>query len=170
LIIILEGPDGSGKTTLAKKIAKRFDGNRIHTGGKMYTSKEFHKRVDYLITLSKGSAVNVIDRVPWISEMVYSKALSREPLAPEHKMLKLMKIIRQKVIYCRPSTLSIDSMIVDPNKTHKSREFYETIKSNYPKIVDGYDNLFSMTLPFRHIKYDHVNDHLSKVYNFIKDE
>lgn len=168
MIIVLEGPDGSGKTTLAKQIAKRFNGNRIHTGGKMYTSKEYDTRVEYLRMLSKGTTVNVIDRVPWISEMIYSKALSRTPLASKEKMVDDMKTIDHKVIYCRPSSLTIDKMVEDPNKAHKDEEFYELIRNRYETIMKGYDILFSAKLPFNNIKYDYDKDHVSKVYNFIK--
>lgn len=168
MIIILEGPDGSGKTTLAKRIAKRFNGNRIHSGGKIYTEKEYDRRMEYLKKLARGNTVNVIDRVTWISERIYSDALGRKKIVSEEKMNKDMKSLNCKVIYCRPTSLTIDRMVVDNSKEHKSPELYEQIKDNYGKILEGYDTFFAGKKPFVNIKYDYDKDDIKKVYNFIK--
>lgn len=69
--IIIEGPDGAGKSTLAKSLADRLDMNIL----KM-TANGGQSVPEYLQKLACDGVV--IDRC-WVSEQIYSDLFGREP-------------------------------------------------------------------------------------------
>lgn len=69
--IIIEGPDGAGKSTLAKSLADRLDMNIL----KM-TANGGQSVQEYLQKLACDGVI--IDRC-WVSEQVYSDLFGREP-------------------------------------------------------------------------------------------
>lgn len=69
--IIIEGPDGAGKSTLAKSLADRLDMNIL----KM-TANGGQSVPEYLQKLACDGVI--IDRC-WVSERVYSDLFGREP-------------------------------------------------------------------------------------------
>ena len=69
--IIIEGPDGAGKSTLAKALADRLDMNIL----KM-TANGGQSVPEYLQKLACDGVI--IDRC-WVSEQVYSDLFGREP-------------------------------------------------------------------------------------------
>lgn len=69
--IIIEGPDGAGKSTLAKSLADRLDMNIL----KM-TANGGQSVQEYLQKLSCDGVI--IDRC-WVSEQIYSDLFGREP-------------------------------------------------------------------------------------------
>lgn len=69
--IIIEGPDGAGKSTLARSLADRLDMNIL----KM-TAKGGRSAREYLQKLACDGVV--IDRC-WVSEQVYPDLFGREP-------------------------------------------------------------------------------------------
>lgn len=69
--IIIEGPDGAGKSTLAKSLADRLDMNIL----KM-TANGGQSVPEYLQKLACDGVI--IDRC-WVSEQVYSDLFGREP-------------------------------------------------------------------------------------------
>lgn len=69
--IIIEGPDGAGKSTLAKSLADRLDMNIL----KM-TANGGQSAPEYMQKLACDGVI--IDRC-WVSEQVYSDLFGREP-------------------------------------------------------------------------------------------
>lgn len=69
--IIIEGPDGAGKSTLAKSLADRLDMNIL----KM-TANGGQSVPEYLQKLACDGVI--IDRC-WVSEQIYSDLFGREP-------------------------------------------------------------------------------------------
>lgn len=73
--IIIEGPDGAGKSTLAKSLADRLDMNIL----KM-TANGGQSAREYMQKLACDGVI--IDRC-WVSEQVYSDLFGREPRISE---------------------------------------------------------------------------------------
>ena len=73
--IIIEGPDGAGKSTLAKSLADRLDMNIL----KM-TANGGQSPDEYMQKLACDGVI--IDRC-WVSEQVYSDLFGREPRISE---------------------------------------------------------------------------------------
>ena len=69
--IIIEGPDGAGKSTLAKSLADRLDMNIL----KM-TANGGQSATEYIQKLACDGVI--IDRC-WVSEQIYSDLFGREP-------------------------------------------------------------------------------------------
>jgi len=136
--IIVEGPDGSGKSTLLKELSKVFNIPVTHTGGP--------KDVDTLksqVTLVEDLAREkpcLFDRVPQISEQVYTTIFHR-PLGMRHfDLVKSLMSIKPVLIYCR---LQYQEEMLDhislQYKPHKSQEWIEDVRKHHQEIVNRYD-------------------------------
>lgn len=94
--IILDGPDGVGKTTLAKKIQKRFNiTSYIHLTYKDPEDFNFYKTM-----LSKTDVI--FDR-SFLSERIYAKIFKREPQLTLEEFSKLTRVVEDEdiiVIIC----------------------------------------------------------------------
>lgn len=73
MIIILEGPDGSGKTTLANKLAKQTGYPIIHFT-RPTTEEETQAMFDEYFKLVRKTKNAILDRC-WYSEMVYGPVM-----------------------------------------------------------------------------------------------
>lgn len=74
-IIILEGPDGTGKTTLGQHIADRYNGTYIHCTYNEEIGKDvfgYHTNVVAKAIADSQKGIVCIDRL-WLSEMVYGE-------------------------------------------------------------------------------------------------
>lgn len=70
--IIIEGPDGAGKSTLAKSLADRLDVNILKmTANGGQSVREYKQKL-----IERGGVI--IDRC-WVSEQIYSDLFGREP-------------------------------------------------------------------------------------------
>ncbi len=71
-LVVIDGPDGTGKTTLAEHLASTYDGEYIHLDyapGEEFRDHDDHLR--YAITQSHDHLV-IIDR-HWISGLIYAR-------------------------------------------------------------------------------------------------
>lgn len=158
MIIILEGPDGGGKSTLAGKLVKDLNAKYYHSGGPK-TKSEMDMVINELEIMAHSKSIIIVDRVPWISEMVYPYAFGRKPVLSVAEYLQHLKL-PQKIIYCKPSgpaQMSLDY------KEHKPKEHTESVIKNHERIADLYDALFKR-IP--HIRYDFYKTN----YKILKDK
>lgn len=146
-MIILEGFDGAGKTTLANKL--KFPVK--HAGGPPKTLQQ-------LITNLKeqgawcGQRV-ILDRVTCISHQVYGNNMYDTKLM--HCLRQMLDCKNTILVYCRPP----DEVLLDFSnheiKEHDSEEHIEDLKRNVRLYIDRYDELMS---PLIHVKYDYTVD------------
>lgn len=97
MIIILEGPDGSGKTTLANKLTEDLGVTRYHVGH--VPGKQFLR---YLNIALDGPKHVVFDRFH-ISEMVYSTLFRESPSLSIHQFFALEEVLTDmdaRLIHC----------------------------------------------------------------------
>jgi predicted ATPase len=86
MIIILEGPDGSGKTTLAKKLVSQTGFKYIHKSYPKTQEEMDNMTQDYLDLINTGDNM-IIDR-SWYSEIVYGPILrSRSNVSQEQALM-----------------------------------------------------------------------------------
>lgn len=159
MVIILEGPDGSGKTTLAKALMchKACDAVlNIKRGGE-------HQLAMWK-TLFGSAAIFVTDR-SFISDLVY-RLWDHE----ERDQLTLLQMCNLligpcKIIYCTNANSYANSikrgedLIVD-EKSH------EIIRRNYEIIMEMFEKFASVPI----MRYDFANNDISEVIKFIKEE
>lgn len=132
-MIILEGPDGAGKSTLADSLARELDLNILKmtiNGGQSAT--------EYLQKLQCDGVV--MDRC-WISEQIYSDIFGREPRLDADKCEWLTDVCADSnipiVIVLPPLQLVIARLI---KRGDEHEEVIDNIEEIYRRYVDWVDN------------------------------
>lgn len=135
--IIVEGPDGAGKTTLLARLSSDLGRPVYHTGGPPANLEHLEVK---LALVAEHSDHFLFDRVPHISEPIYSKATGKETYIPEPRLHDLLEELNPVVVYCRLSSLSTMFESVDrEKKPHKPTEHLEDVLRNYKAVVEDYD-------------------------------
>lgn len=142
-LIIVEGPDGSGKSTLIEQLSKELGYPIFKSGG----PKDPELMKDTLYQLGKLSLKNEVylcDRVPWISERIYGKALNR-PMVVPLRILENCLTLDQKIIYCFSE--NSEQMLTNMSrefKAHKPKEHTEGVIKNHADICKAYQELMEI--------------------------
>jgi len=134
MIIILEGPDGVGKTTLANEI-KTIYGKEVY-----YLHLRVHKDMKRWHTASARLATKkqdedklvILDR-HWPSEQCYSYIFRKGPSYDPEELYYDLKEIGTKYIWCLPS----DLQQVKDNHI-RNREIRHEHYYNIEKVIDLY--------------------------------
>ena len=136
--LILEGPDASGKSTLARLISKESGVPLFLAGGE---PKDDHQ-MWIMIADQRHAAMNgsIVDRVSSVSQQVYRDGLfMRDDLMEEAISLTKDSII----VYCRPPM----DVLMDPNKhewkDYDTDEWKQQILTNQAEYVKKYDLLMT---------------------------
>lgn len=156
--IFLEGPDGSGKTTLFEHIQSALPGPVSYKslGRPPESVQEFLFRCT-LAVKSRGPIV--IDRCPIIGELIYGTIIRGEPIVDTDFLVNMLKRLdsgRKNVvfIYCRQPDDYLMSLPV-PEKPHKSKDHCEGVLKNRRRILDAYDWIFNLVLRNRYTVIDY---------------
>ena len=142
--IILEGCDGTGKTTLAKKLQKRYGIDYVHVNRQDPTSYEFYSQ-----TLSK---TDIIWDRHFIGEMIYPTVFKRKPNLRMADFESLLAKAREQNVVILVLNANEEQLIA----SSKNRPEYEevvknliTINSQFVAIADIYQipiiNVFDTT-------------------------
>lgn len=150
-MIILEGPEGSGKSYLAKQLAEATNLPVHHFGGPPKSAEQHARQLQKSMELLKHPIIQ--DRSPWVSEPVYNVAL----LGNEH-MVKWphywsgVLLSKMKIIYCRPPDETIQLNLCGTSKEYKTKDYEELIKKRSKVLIATYDLFMSKIKPW--ISYD----------------
>lgn len=153
--IIIEGPDGAGKTELLYALLDRYPEYRVAPracssiggplrGGSMIAYLNQYGRLDE----------HIYDRHPSISGVVYDAAFSRIQSDNVEAYLQgafHWILENARVIYCRPPMdVIVKAVHSEPQLAGVARNIYQ--------IVDMYDSLMANIIP--HERYDWTKDDL----------
>lgn len=142
-LIILEGPDCSGKTTLGKYLARWVNGVYFHC---TYTEKLGIAMRDYQMNVLanamegiKNGQVWVIDRL-WPSEVVYSSVfrphMHADALDTAQELHTIIGEVDATYVYCSDSdVIKRHAAQQDPDHPYDEDKFQE--------VVQGYEDLFA---------------------------
>tara|TARA_R110000751_G_scaffold64574_4_gene132626 strand:- start:6229 stop:6750 length:522 start_codon:yes stop_codon:yes gene_type:complete len=150
MLVIIEGPDGSGKTTLIPKLAKDLGYEIYYSGG----PKDIRNMIRVLAELENMALANetyICDRVPWVSEIVYNDSLKRENILPQKVYMEYLNL-PQKMIYC--SLNSSNKMLKKMSreyKAHKPKEHLSAVIKNHNLICENYELIMGYIETFRGI-------------------
>lgn len=140
-LIILDGPDACGKTTLGEKLVREFDGLYIHCEGKRFDDM-FNYQTEELVKATKmcDKQLVVIDRL-WPSEMCYANVFRKGTKFP-HQGRLMDRVIRKHAgiyVFCLP---------LDPLSYFKRHE--DNLDPDHPydnvnlgKVCDQYKDLYN---------------------------
>ena len=152
-MIILEGPDNSGKSTLAEFLASGTGIKANHSGGPIKSKADYQMRVATFFSTEK---VYVMDRWPSISEQVYGSVMGRS-YDIEFDETTIHALARGWLfIYCRPPldhlmdfTKHRGSEYTAPGVTPEA--YHRKIEEKQHHLVERYDEVMSHV---PHIRYD----------------
>lgn len=162
-MIILEGPDNSGKSTLAEKLSKDFGLPVWHAGGPGYSTSRLR---DEMVQITKRQ---ICDRVNFISGPVYERALKKHndyetihDRADENTCQHYLKHLLSHDLVCVIWCVGVG----EPTSRHGESEAYlAEIELKYREIEHAYMSFFSPVL-YRVVMYDFRTDS----YEYVADE
>lgn len=136
MLVIIEGPDGAGKTTLIDKLiqSKRYF-VLIRNSGPPREVVDIYRFLNLIDNIPPAQPV-ILDRHPCISDRIYGPLLRSMDLLrdkPSNWMLSRAELI----VYCRPPTETILENVARTKGTQLGG-----VLENASKIIAEYDRLF----------------------------
>lgn len=129
--IVVEGPDGSGKTYLAKILAETFHMKYEKSKGPEHYPGEMVERVKAYLWLDNV----VFDRHPCISQNIY-RELSNGPELPQELIEKFYQT-KPILISCLPVCSNLENH--DASSECDTPEYLKALRENLPTIFERYD-------------------------------
>ena len=144
MIIIIEGFDNSGKSTLASRLSNELGLERVHPGGPPANIVAVMTRMDEQTQhFHCAHLVNFIyDRVTCISDACYRQNKSYAEIFKFYQDL-LVAASKVMLIYCRPSDARLKNFSDHINQEHDTDEIVEHAKSKSDIIIQSYDRLIN---------------------------
>lgn len=129
--VVLEGPDGGGKSTLAEQLTTCVAGLRLQLGaGPPRAPGEIEARLASYLKMEW----TLFDRHPAISQPIYA-ALRGELLSPEFVAMAPMVYANALIIYCRSTTP--ERHVVKPGE---NPEHVRKLTERYGDLLRAYDS------------------------------
>lgn len=127
-MIVIEGMDNSGKSTLGAALGKRLRMRVQESEGPPLSAKEINRRVD-LYSRMKASTIFV--RHPVISNAIYGAVREEgDPITPDRRAAFYLD--KPLLIYCDAGSRGLGAHIV---KVHDTEKHLEDITNNYNKLL-----------------------------------
>lgn len=139
-MIVLEGPDNAGKSTLGKQLSERFGGEVYHSSDPKMSYEQLRDKMRAIIGDPRRDAI--YDRVPLISEGIYGSVLRGVNRFNNHEgagLWQLFAAAKPLIIYCRPTdeTISV-GLEFKPGETE---DHIAAVRQKHLVIAHAYDQL-----------------------------
>lgn len=135
-IIVLEGPDGGGKTTLANYLEKQFGYIYLHTG----VPENEDLLLEYAIKIQRAREMSVsvvLDRLH-VGESVYGPIIRKRDRLGHTGQVIIQRFVRASgavLVFCRPP---YEIALANWRKRHSKGEEYVDLEHRYEHIYDRY--------------------------------
>jgi thymidylate kinase len=158
-IIVLDGPDGTGKTTLAKELVRKYDARYIHLTYRWKNNMfEYNvAAVDYAARLAEQGHLVIIDRL-WMSDNIYDTVFRGRVISPHLGRYVERLILKYSGIYviCLPE--SSRDYLNHFNELKSSRiEMYDSMEAIYQGYSQMWDKVTRERWPHA-FRYDMFTD------------
>lgn len=146
-MIIVEGPEGSGKSYLAEHLGRIFRAEVFHSGGPPRSVDELVGRIQK----QRSSFGSVLDRSSFVSELVYGPVVRGGTSIPRTELIEHARSFMLEgwiLIYCRPptqalidyATQSLDRSALSV-KGYKPADHAVTVQDRLLLVIGAYDEL-----------------------------
>lgn len=158
MITYIEGVDGSGKSTLVKKLKDKYGAVQVELPGRNY--EEWRQWCNKNCTFRKEKEAFIADR-SLISEIVYRMEDFEKTFLTKELIQKFL--VGAQFIYCKSESSMTDALGRGDNNI-KSYEQHMTRSNLYDGIFYMLKNVYNVQV----ITYDWHSKKLDKVLKFIK--
>ena len=150
-MIIVEGPDNSGKSTLVEWIKENFNVQEINRRhGPPANAEDIKFRTELVLDTEIHSHPRrnfITDRFSLIGESVYGPILRGKDLWKEipqdkERLEKTLRLLNPFIIYCRPDLDTILDLSHHQIKPYDTQEHLSSLAKNQRLIIEAYDNYF----------------------------
>lgn len=145
MIVVLEGPDNAGKSTLAKKLSLDTGMEVCHPGGPPKDiSLALARCMEQSFSFAIADHIDFIyDRITCISDRIY-RGNSQYHEAFDHIRNSMFEF-NVIVIFCFPSEARLRNFEDHVTKEHETDEVVQHAKRNVDRIISEYANVMSVT-------------------------
>ena len=155
-LIIFEGPDGGGKTTLSNSVSAVLGARRVHLGPfKSVKANLAALYVEAMMPAILGLSDVVLDR-SWLSEVPYGRAYraGRDRIGPEARRMLTRLAYRCQVVVVR--TLPPFEVLVETFKRRRHQEMLHD-EAQLRQVYDWYRDEWDPGLPTFAYDYTETN-------------
>lgn len=137
MFIVLEGPDGTGKSMLGKAITERYN-VKVYHRARPTDLRELLLRT----WVYPDKLPGVYDRWSPISEQVYGPIMRKKPLIGHKEMDVAIRFFDPLIIHCKPRLNYPPGLpVFDNKKPYKTVEHVSQVREHYVEIVEGYEEV-----------------------------
>ena len=179
-MVIIEGPDNSGKTTLLNKlqVIHKLGYLAIPHRGPTDKYHDLYVNMEYILNraIRSSSKRYIVDRLPLISESIYGPLCRKRDLWVENfedklRFSKALTTLDPFIIYCRPPREKILNMNTHQVKDYDTKEHLAQVNKQKQNIIDAYDNYFYHWYnPYKFFVYDYTNPQHDAELNKLLEE
>lgn len=130
--IILEGPDNSGKSTLAAYLGNYLNLPVIHSGGPSKYPGEVNERT---VKFNMDRQTQIYDRHPAISQNIYQKALQLHGELVHETHVDAFYTLRPLIIYCQNTRGTEGHNLSE----HSSPDYFDQVAAHFQDLQRLYD-------------------------------
>lgn len=143
-MLIIEGPDGSGKSHLVDVFERLFNVRSLKFGGPPVDDADGRNRLDYLRGLDPDDFV-MMDRCPITSEFVYGQVLRGSTRPPINEILDALGQLRERtnpvIVMCQNPAGSTETIDTTTEKSWKPPALHAAVAAKFPEILERYEIL-----------------------------
>lgn len=159
-MIVLEGPDNAGKSTLGRQLSERFGVDVHHSSNPKMDYAQLRDKMREIINDPRRDAI--YDRVPLISEGIYGtilRGVNRFNCHEGQGLWQLFAASNPLIIYCRPPDETINVGL--EFKPGESEDHIKAVREKHLVIAHAYDDLMTALAhqtggDFQVVKYNWV--------------
>lgn len=169
-MLIFEGPDNSGKSTIASYVSHELGIPLWHFGKPPSTVEQLRKRIHFMLD---NKDFLIFDRIPLISEPVYSMLRNKNLMSSltdsGEVYYKKLRDIKPIIVYCRPPLGTIIEAF-HHGKEYDTKEHLASVEEKQIALINRYDEIMRDSRLPPHWNFDYTTQEHDSFLEKIEDE